>query len=34
MSEEEYTVRSVPSDAAGRLELLATRPRLWEYQLF
>ena len=35
MSEEaEYRMRSVPRDAAGRLELLATRPRLWEYLLF
>jgi hypothetical protein len=35
MSEEtEYKFRTVPRDAAGRLELLATRPRLWEYLLF
>jgi hypothetical protein len=35
MSEKvEYTVRHVPRDESGRLELLALRPPLWEYLLF
>jgi hypothetical protein len=30
----EHYVRQVPRDESGRLELLATRPPLWEYLLF
>jgi hypothetical protein len=30
----EYPIRRVPRDEAGRLELLAVRPRLWEYLLY
>lgn len=30
----EYSVRQVPKDESGRLELLALRPPLWEYLLF
>ncbi|MGX7676782.1 hypothetical protein [Plantactinospora sp. DSM 117369] len=31
---DEYSVRRVPLDESGRLELLALRPPLWEYLLF
>lgn len=30
----EYSVRQVPRDESGRLELLALRPPLWEFLLF